>query len=306
MRIHLLDLLETRLRLIQAWKLAGSRLTAEPILQPIFVTGIPRSGSTFLHELLAADPGNRAPQVWEVMSPVPSHRLDENDCERRIRAVDFQLWWFRRLAPEADAVYPVRATTPHECVAIHSYTLMSQEFLGTCTIPGYRAFLDTTDLRSVYTWERRFLQYLQLGCVNRRWVLKAPDQLDGLDALFAVFPDALVLQIHCNREAVLGSIVRLSKVLNGLFGRVDDYGTLVSKESRALADNVERTTTFRASHPELETRFVDIEYDELMANPLAVVANIYYEFGAELTAAAAQQMHQLASRRSRYPERSSL
>ena len=81
----------------------------------------------------------------------------------RVRKAEACLWWFRRLAPGADAVYPMRARTPHECVAIHSYTLLSEEFALMCPIPSYEAFLRTANLGPAYGWQKRFLQHLQLA-----------------------------------------------------------------------------------------------------------------------------------------------
>src|SRR5499427_6930270 len=114
MRGHLLEILETRLRLTQAWRGQLQTLEASPIQRPIFITGMPRSGSTFLHELLAEDPENRVPRVWEVMFPIPTQSKPSKKVDRRVRKAETSLWWFRRLAPEADAVYPMRAWTPHE------------------------------------------------------------------------------------------------------------------------------------------------------------------------------------------------
>src|SRR5262249_22680650 len=118
-RIHLRDLLQTRLRLEEHWK-DFPGFEGERIHRPIFITGMPRSGSTFLHELLTQDSAHRAPRVWEVMSPLPG------GVHQRIWRAAACLWWFRRLAPHADSVYPLRAGTPHECVAIQSYTLLSR------------------------------------------------------------------------------------------------------------------------------------------------------------------------------------
>ena len=139
MRVHLRDLLETRLRLIRAWSAHSVALEASAIERPIFITGMPRSGSTFLYELLAEDPENRAPRVWEVMFPV-AVRCQPSKIGPRQRKAAASLWWFRRLAPGADSVYPMRAWSPHECVAIHSYTLLSQEFASISRIPTYEAF----------------------------------------------------------------------------------------------------------------------------------------------------------------------
>lgn len=168
-RIHLRGLLETRLRLAQAWRKKSDALEAEPIERPVFIIGMPRSGSTFLHELLAEDPANRSPRVWEVMFPAAAAARDgQRDRARCIRQAALCLWWFRRLVPQADSVYPLRAMTPHECVAIQSLTVLSEEFVSTCNVPTYEAFLHSSDLAPVYAWERRFLQHLQLACPVRR------------------------------------------------------------------------------------------------------------------------------------------
>ena len=135
MWVHLRDLLETRLRLTEAWSGQSEALNGSLIQRPVFITGMPRSGSTFLHELMVEDPKNRAPRVWEVMFPIPPQNGSRSKVDPRVRKAEACLWWFRRLAPRADSVYPMRALTPHECVAIHSYTLLSEEFVSTCRIP---------------------------------------------------------------------------------------------------------------------------------------------------------------------------
>src|ERR1700751_2146057 len=114
MRVHLLDLLETRLRLVQALSARSEALAASLIQRPIFITGMQRSGSTFLHELLAEDPENRVPRVWEVMFPISTHSKPSKKVDRRVRKAEASLSWFRRLAPGADAVYPIGAWTPPE------------------------------------------------------------------------------------------------------------------------------------------------------------------------------------------------
>src|SRR6516164_10872392 len=128
MRMHLQELLETRLRLAHAWSQRPEALEASTIRRPIVITGMPRSGSTFLHELLAEDPKNRAPRAWEVMFPISSGAEPLRELNSRVQNAEFSLWCFRRLAPGADSVYPMRARTPQECIAIHSYTFLSEEF----------------------------------------------------------------------------------------------------------------------------------------------------------------------------------
>jgi len=300
MRLHLRELLETRLRLAQAWSGRLEALEASVLQRPIFITGMPRSASSFLHELLAEDPENRVPQVWEVMFPVPRGGEPPNKVDPRVREAEAALWWFRRLVPGADSVYPLRAWTPHECVAIHSYTLLSDQFVSTCHVPTYEAFLHMADLTPVYRWQRRFLQYLQLGCSNTRWVLKCPDHVYGLDKLLAVFPDAQIIQIHRHPVDVLRSQIQLTKVLAKLFARPEEPDQLKKREARKIEEIVNCITRFRDAYPQLAGQFIDVNYSELVSDPLAVVCRIYQKLDIQLTEVAAERVRRMASSRSRY------
>lgn len=291
--IHLGDLLKTRLRLEETWRNKPG-FEAEPIQRPVFITGMPRSGSTFLHELLAQDADNRAPQVWEVMSPLPM------GARRRIRRTATCLWWFRQIAPEADSVHPIRATTPHECVAIHSYTMLSREFVTTFRASAYEAFIDTADFDPAYSWEKRFLQYLQWQQPARRWVLKAPDHMFNMEALLRVFPDAAIIQTHRNPLEVIESSSRLTEVVQRTFARSQQWSEIGIREARVLADGLDRITRFREGHPELEDRFVDVNYDDLVSDPLKTVRWLYRELDLPLTQATVQRVQDLAGNRSRY------
>jgi hypothetical protein len=298
--IHLRGILETRLSLVERWKGKAARMAEAQIKKPIFIVGMPRSGSTYLHELLAENPGYRAPRVWEVMFPVGARNRDASDDQRRIRKAAFCLWWFRKLAPRADAVYPMRATTPHECVAIHSYTLLSEEFISTCRIPTYEAYLHGTDLTAAYLWQRKFLQYLQLDSPGQRWVLKSPDHVYGLEQLLAVFPDAYIIQTHRNPVEVLKSSADLTRVLRGLYGRAGDPDEIRLREARILAEGAERFVQFRDAHPELGGRIIDVRYTDLIADPMATVQRICEGVRTPMTDGIAQRVRHMASTRARY------
>ncbi len=301
-RAHLRELLTTRLRLVEEWRMQTAAPAASRIERPIFITGMPRSGSTFLHELLVQDPDNRAPRVWEVMFPLPAPGARQSCLDRRVRRAAASLWWFRRLAPGADSVHPIRAHTPQECVAIHSYTFLSEEFIATGHVPAYESFLHAADLGPAYAWQKRFLQHLQSRRPTQRWVLKSPDHVFGLEALFAVFPDAVVLQTHRNPMDVLKSSVRLVEVLHGLFGRPRNRRQLSFHEARFLAEAMERLIQFREAHPELSGRFYDVKYTELVADPLATVRRVYQHLDIPLSQTAAAAMRRFVSVRSRYPK----
>ena len=303
MRAHLRELLETRLRLAQVWGARSQAMEGSQIKRPVFITGMPRSGSTFLHELLAEDPANRVPRVWEVMFPIPNDEGTTSKVEPRVRKAESCLWWFRRLAPQVNSVYPLRAWTPHECVAIHSYTLYSEEFAMMCRVPSYEAFLREANFVPAYAWQKRFLQYLQLSYPTKQWILKSPDHVHTLEHLLTVFPDAVVIQTHRNPLEVLKSSMHLTEVLEGTFSHADDRSQIRKREARNLAEHMEGITSFREAHPEQHGRFLDVKYHELVSDPLTVVRQIYQRLERPLTELAAEKMQSLASRRSRYKGR---
>jgi len=236
------------------------------------------------------------------MFPIPAPGTQTGRSDLRAMRAATRLWCFRRLAPGADSVHPLRASTPQECVAIQSYTLLSEEFVATCNVPSYEAFLHSTDLRPAYSWQRRFLQYLQ-SRDQTRWILKSPDHVYSLEELFAVFPDAVVIQTHRNPLKVLRSSTQLVAVLHGLFARRIDAERIARREARVMADAIDRSTRFRDTHPELAHRFIDVRYTELVADPLAVVWQIYHQLQIDLTDCAAERMRRLAASRSRYPKK---
>jgi hypothetical protein len=136
--------------------------------------------------------------------------------------------------------------------------------------------------------------------------LKAPDHVYGLEALFSVFPDAVVIQTHRDPLEILKSSIHLNLVLRGLYGRPDDPIQLAEREARVLAGMTGRLIRFRDAHPELAERFVDVNYGELIADPLAIINRIYGRLDLTLTSEAAGGIRQLALRRSRYRRRRSI
>jgi hypothetical protein len=194
----------------------------------------------------------------------------------------------------------MRAWTPHECVAIHSYTFLSEEFVSTCRIPTYEKFLRAADRTDAYRWQKRFLQALQCGDESRRWVLKSPDHVHSLEGLFAVFPDAFIIQTHRNPFEVLRSSTELTRVLQSLYAWAGNPDQVEAREAHVLAEGMERFIQFRDQHPELAERFIDLKYTDLINSPLSAVTQIYRHLDVPLSEEASKRMRCLASQRSRY------
>jgi hypothetical protein len=188
-------------------------------------------------------------------------------------------------------------------MAIHSYTFLSEEFLSTCHIPRYKSFLRTADLTPAYAWEKRLLQFLQSGRPAARWLLKSPDHVYGLEGLFSVFPDALVIQTHRSPFDSLRSAIQLTEVLQGLYAKPQSRDQIAVTEAQSLAYRIERLMRFRDNHPELAKRFVDVSYVELTEDPLAVVRRIFRKFEIPLSDSAIDTIQRFARGRSAYKGR---
>jgi hypothetical protein len=289
-RQHLLDLLENRLRLVSYWR-QTTEIQKQRIDRPLFITGMPRSGSTLLHNLLAQDPGNRVPRTWEVMFPLPPPTREAFDSDPRISKAENRLRWFCWTKPAIVKSHPIGARLPQECIAIKSYSFQSDEFLCMFRIPSYERWLRNQDMAPAYRFHRCFLKHLQWLCQGERWVLKAPDHVHALAALFEIYSDARIIFLHRDPLKVLGSMANLTKLLWGAFGRHIDPCQVGAYEDRTLSDTVLKIMEFQDCHPSLADRFIDVQYLDLVRDPMATVQRIYHRFGLTLSAKAEAYMY---------------
>jgi len=194
-------------------------IVRQEIHEPLFIVGLPRSGTTLLHTLLALDPKHRVPLTWEVMTPSPPTSDNE---KRRIQRAISSCNCFNWLAPTFRQVHPVGAELPQECVSLMAPTFMSDQFDAMYYVPSYRAWFFRQDLRPAYEYHRRFLQHLQVRRSARRWVLKAPTHMFALPTLLAVYPDALFVQTHRAPLDAMASVSSLITILRRVFSDAVD------------------------------------------------------------------------------------
>jgi Sulfotransferase family len=257
-------------------------MTTAPIQQPIFITGLPRSGTTFLHRLMLTDPANRAPAVWETIAPSPI----AGTRKQRIARVARQLKAFEWLAPEFRALHPLEATSPQECSEITAHVFRSLRFDTNYHIPSYRNWLDADVVRHLpaYRFHKRFLQFLQhqdgrhQDGSRPRWVLKCPEHLFALQAIRAVYPDARLVFVHRDPVKVLLSQARLTEVLRRPFTRRLDPRTLGPNESRRWLDGTRRMMAVGddAGFPEAVCH---VHHMDLISDPVSTVEGVYRHFG---------------------------
>lgn len=262
---------------IQADAASLPQIGAAPVKQPIFITGLPRSGTTFLHRLMLADEMNRAPAVWETIFPSPR----SGTRAERIKRVDRQLKTFSYLAPEFPALHPMDATSPQECSEITAHVFRSLRFDTNYNIPSYRAWMDADVVRHLpaYRFHKRFLQYLQhQDGIERRWVLKCPEHIFALEAIKAVYPDARLIFVHRDPVKVLLSQARLTEVLRRPFTRDLDPQTLGPHESRRWLEGTKRMMAI-GDDAGLPESVCHVHHLDLISDPVSSVEGVYRHFG---------------------------
>jgi hypothetical protein len=288
-RTDLARSLENRLRMVDTIR-RHPEITAAPIERPLFIVGLPRTGTSILHELLAQDPANRVPMTWEVMHPWPPPERATYETDPRIAQVDRHFAGVDRLIPNFKAMHPMGATLPQECVALTAHDFASMVFHPAYRVPSYQSWLDAADLRGVYASHRRQLQYLQWRCPGDRWVLKSPGHLWALDALLAVYPDARIVQTHRDPLKVVASLANLVALLRTMASdRVDRY-EIGADWTRLLAAGLERSMAVRAKRPEGDPQVFDMHFAELLRDEIGMVRRIYTHFGLVLSADAEARM----------------
>jgi len=288
-RHDLVRLLENRLW-IEAERRRHPAIAEHNIAAPVFIIGLPRTGTTLLHNLMACDPGNRVPQTWEVMLPYPPPAPATASNDPRIATADRRLAWLHRLAPDFKVIHPLDARLPQECIAILAHSFLSNQFETMYRVPGYQAWLDSQDMTPAYRYHRVFLQHLQARDPERCWVLKAPAHLGALAALFAVYPDARVVMTHRPPLDVIASLASLISCLRGAFSRSVEPHAIGAEVSRRWAAIMTRAIAERQRLEAAGKIFVDLHYDDFMADPVAAVARLYGRLGRDLSAPARARM----------------
>ena len=263
-----------------------------PVDQPLFVMGLPRSGTSFLHALLAEDPLNTAPRCWQTIYPVPHHPAQGRRSGPK--QVERQFSIFRRLAPEVKKLHPFDAYSPQECTEITAHSFRSLRFDITYEIPSYRRWLKATGHAAAYRLHRRFLQHLQ-GDQPRRWVLKSPDHVFALDDLHRAYPDARVVFVHRDPLEVLPSVAKLTEVLRRPFTRTIDRETIGRQISGDWAWGAARIVAVDADRLWPTSQIHHVHYKDLIARPVETVQSLYGRFGQVLTGEARARMEQLVA-----------
>lgn len=259
----------------------------EPIAPPVIIMGLPRTGTTKLHRMMAVDRRFQSLRAWQIMNPAPFPEAAGPDGrDPRIAAAERADAMIEATVPELLAGHPIRAEdVDEEFVTImemnFDYLLLAMRL----DAPKFEAWVKSRPVLSNYRYLRRCLQYLQwqTGNAGKPYLLKSPLHLGALDALLEVFPGATLVHCHRAPDAAVTSFMRLSEIARGLcYDRVDAraLGTWVLD---LLAEQMQKNLEQRAALGE-RIKIVDVAFRDIAHDPFAVIDRIYAEREWSLTA----------------------
>jgi len=261
----------------QAGWTANPSCLDDPLVAPLIVTGMPRTGTSMLHQILSTDAQFQWMPHWIAVAPQPRPPQEEWENYRDYVAADKRLNEQFHANPLVRAAHNSEAGLPEECICVLLQSFVSMRFVSTLPLPRYEKWFFEQDETPSY---RRFADNLRLmanGC-RRPWLLKNPSHIIGIDALLDVFPNARVVVTHRNP---VDSISSGASVIRRSAGEMwHDQKAIGPHRLRVWSRGAERLERARSRRPE---QFVEVGYDDLLDDPVRATEKIYARFGLKRT-----------------------
>jgi len=287
---EIVDYLSTRLGLLE-WRKQHPEVADADVVPPIVIVGQARTGTTILHDLLAQDPANRVPLTWEVDRPLPPPETATYGTDPRIAESQALLESVELVIPGFQAMHPMGALLPQECVRMTGGDFRSMIFPTQYRVPSYANWLiDDADMASTYRYHRIYLQHLQSRHPAPRWVLKSPGHLWCLGALLDEYPNALLVQTHRDPLRIVASLTSLLGTLRRLGTDAIAPPEMAGEFGGYLVTGLDRSVTARADGTVSPDRVVDVHFRAFMADPFATIRAVYERLGLELAPESEQRM----------------
>ena len=293
LRQRMVDILATRLRVADYLR-RFPEIRDEEITAPLFIVGLPRTGTTMLHRTIAADHRMFAPLWYEVRYPSPAPDWNFTAAgDARITAARAEMAAMLAANPELMAIHPMDATGPDEDIMLLEQSFYSFNTQAFANIPSFDAWIESRDHTPGYEYFRLLLRFLQWqkkrsGQQGERWTLKAPHHLHYMDLVFKVFPDAKVVQSHRDPVETLPSLTSLIAGVWVIYSDSADPMEVGRQWSRKFARGMQHTMAVREAMG--EGRFLDLWFEDTVSQPLAEIQKVYDFLGMELTPEARTEM----------------
>ncbi len=275
-RATVIGRLVTRLQIQEAFR-KHPEIHDEVIERPMFVTGLPRSGTSALFNLLDSDPAARGLLLWESTFPQPLEGLPVGAEDPRYRAMADAMEANRN--PEWDKIHYSSADTPEECCLLQVYSFDGVHTGWEYLQEPYQSWFKNHDLSFMYEEHRNHMKLLQWQRPGTRWLLKAPAHMFAIDEIVRIFPDASLVWGHREPVGVTASICSMTEMVYGMhFDKTteDELKVLGPRIMDWYATSLERGLAARSR---LEpARVVDYGFKEFISDPREIVERIYTHF----------------------------
>lgn len=269
--------LANRLR-VHEWHRTHPELAATAVAAPLILVGMPRTGTTALSHLLAADPDNRSLLAWEANESIPPPTTATYQRDPRFVAARAAVSPVDLINPGFKAIHHDEPDDAMECTVLHAQHFQSLIYSTTFNVPSYDEWLLSSDWRGAVAYHRLVLQVLQSECPGR-WQLKSPQYGLLLDAVLNAYPDARLVVTHRDPVKIAASTFSLLRSLTGTFSDVDHTAYIVEHWPATLSALLDRAMDARDRIG--EDSFFDVAYADVVRDPVAVVGTIYQRFGIE-------------------------
>ena len=264
----------------------------EVVAGPVFVIGLPRTGTTALSQLVAADPQFRSLRMWESQQPTPPPEADTQHTDPRIAQAEAGTEMLYEMFPLMKSLYNSEATAPTECQDLMGMSFRTFHFEGVVRVPSYLSWLMDCDMRETYTFHRQVLKLLQWHCKPNLWHLKTPVHIFALDALVEAYPDAKFMWSHRDPAKVLASVCSLIQYVRSWSSDRDDAVELGAEQLASWAEGMRRAMDFRRRVG--DERFADISFADLQNKPVGTLEAAYAKLGLTFTDATSRSVEQWA------------
>lgn len=238
--------------------------------RPIVIAGLPRTGTTHLHNLIAADPAIRYLPYWESLEPLPRPGEDEQGRRDRCAA---GLDIVNSVMPDFKRMHEMTVEHAHEEIQILGNDLSTMLFETTFHVPDYAEHYKSEDQSASYAYLKRSLQAMQWLRGGARWVLKSPQHLEQFSALYATFPDATFVVTHRDPVDVIQSMCTMVSYAARMNSAHPDpvkiSGYWLDRASDLLNSCLRDRDVLPADHS------IDVAFDDFMADEQGTVAAIY-------------------------------
>lgn len=285
---NLVATLSNRLR-IEDYLASHAELLERPVEKPLFVFGLPRTGTTLVINLLSVDPVRRCFLRWEAFDSVPPPKPSELHAGPRYEACQAQTELSLKYAPHIAAIHYEEADSPTECQFSMTPSFVAQYYDSMYDIPGYHQwFLHEADYLPAFRFHKRFLQLLQSE-TGGRWTLKNPWHPLYLDQLTTVYPDAQLVMTHRDPVEVVGSACSLVKAIRPMFSDAVDVEAIGHNLLETFDVMIARTLAYKEKHG--WDSIYDMQYADVMRDPIGEIRKIYQHFDEPFTAEAEAAMN---------------